>query len=65
MASTSSFHPHRAESHDGAQVPQAEDPDDSDFSEDSFHMSLSEDHKAGRPGERGEGVLPSSEGARS
>lgn len=50
------FHPHRAESHDGAQVPQAEDPDDSDFSEDSFsHVSCQRTTKQGEGPENSEG----------
>uniref|UniRef100_A0A4W2DBK9 Uncharacterized protein n=1 Tax=Bos indicus x Bos taurus TaxID=30522 RepID=A0A4W2DBK9_BOBOX len=50
------FHPHRAESQDGAQVPQAEDPDDSDFSEDSFsHASCQRTTKQGKSPENSEG----------
>ncbi|XP_025137691.3 kinesin-like protein KIF24 isoform X1 [Bubalus bubalis] len=50
------FHPHCAESHDGAQVPQAEDPDDSDFSEDSFsHASCQRTTKQGKNPENSEG----------
>ncbi|XP_043783234.1 kinesin-like protein KIF24 isoform X1 [Cervus elaphus] len=52
----SPFHPHRAESHDGAQVPQAEDPDDSDFSEDSFsHVSCQRPREQGKSPESSEG----------
>ncbi|XP_027405830.1 kinesin-like protein KIF24 isoform X3 [Bos indicus x Bos taurus] len=50
------FHPHRAESQDGAQVPQAEDPDDSDFSEDSFsHASCQRTTKQRKSPENSEG----------
>ena len=52
----SPFHPHRAESHDGAQVPQVEDPDDSDFSEDSFsHISCQRPREQGKSQENSEG----------